>query len=445
MERSLQRRFNSCHILPIDPVVWAKSDRDFLGYALAVVVFDPIDERYAIDPWPLYEEIREHAPIHQSPRGFWVLARHKDCLLVLGDKRVSSDGENVTAARRPEGFEARRIRGTIDPMGQLERDHRPFLFRDPPDHTRLRGLVASAFTPRMIANLRERIEAISEELIDVAIEKGSIDAVEEIAYPLPVRIICEMMGVPAHDVQRFSSWSQVLARSLDPDFLLSDQDRQERLDALGGFAMYFFELLADRREHLGDDLLSQLVMAEDGGDTLSEGELLSTAILLLVAGHETTVNLLAGSILALLNSPDQKELLVQDPSLARNAVHEFMRFVSPVQLTGRAMLDDIEVAGTTLPKGSFVIMLLAAANRDPDVFADPNRLDIKRNDARHLGFGFGLHHCLGAPLARLEAEVVLPMLFSRTKDIRLLTPKPRYRDNVVLRGLAKLPIELTPL
>ncbi len=409
-----------------------------------MVVYEPTDPRWSSDPWPGYAELRERAPIHRSPRNFWVLTRHADCLAVLRDRRASSDGTNIDPARAPEGFATERLplRPGGDAAAQGLEDNRPFLFRDPPDHTRLRGLVAKAFTPRMVEGLRDRTGQIVAQLLDDALEAGEMDAVADFAYPLPVRIICHMLGVPAADEPRFHDWSAALARGLDPEFLLSDAVRQARLEALTGFAEYFFSLLAERRQHPGDDLLSQLALAEEHGDTLSEVELLSTAILLLVAGHETTVNLISGGLLALLEHPDQLARLRAEPGLARSGVEELLRFVSPVQLTGRTMLEDLTVGDTVLEKGEFVLLLVASANRDPGAFEHPERLDLGRPDNRHLAFGFGIHHCLGAPLARLEAQVALPELLRRAASIELATGSVAYRENVVLRALRALPVRL---
>jgi cytochrome P450 len=411
-----------------------------------MLAYDPTDVRYALDPWPLYEQMRRESPIHHSPQGFWVLTRHADCLAVLRDRRASSDGTNIDPQKAPQGFVSARGRSTViqDMFAEAERDNRPFLFRDPPDHTRLRGLVSKAFTPRTVEGLRDRTAQIVTELLDAALERGEIDAVADFAYPLPVRIICDMLGVPESDQERFPAWSAALARGLDPDFLLTDEIRQERIEGLIAFAEYFFGLLAERRRRPGADLLSQLVLAEDGGDTLSEGELLSTAILLLVAGHETTVNLIGGGVLALLEHPDQLERLRADPSLARSGVEELLRYVSPVQLTGRTALDDLPVGGAVIEKGEFAFVLVGSANRDPEAFEDPQGLDLARPDNRHLGFGFGLHHCLGAPLARMETAVALAELLRRTRTVELATDHPNYRTNIVLRGLADLPVRLTP-
>lgn len=408
-----------------------------------MVVYDPADPRAASDPWPLYEQLRREAPVHRSPRGFWVVARHADCLALLRDRRASADAGNVDPALAPEGFGAGRRRGgAAAAAARAERDDRPFLFRDPPDHTRLRALVSKAFTPRMVEGLRARVEAVVDELLDAALERGEADVVAHLAYPLPVRIICDMLGVPAADQERFHGWSAALARGLDPEFLLTEEVHRARLDALAAFADYFVALLAERRAHPGDDLLSRLATVEDGGDVLSVGELLSTAILLLVAGHETTVNLIGGGVLALLEHPGELARLRAAPTLVRPAVEELLRYVSPVQLTGRTLTDDVHVAGTVLPKGGFVLVLIGSANRDPAAFPRPDRLDLSRPDNRHLGFGMGLHHCLGAPLARLEAQVAIPALLRRARTIELATARVRYRENVVLRGLAELPVRL---
>jgi cytochrome P450/type IV secretory pathway TraG/TraD family ATPase VirD4 len=424
---------------PIDRYASAVSERSSnpaaLSDALDRALAEPTDRRWSTDPWPLYEELRSVAPVYENSPGFWMLSRHADCLDVLRDRQASSDVTRVDPSLLPPSAVATLL---DTPSGV---DTRPFLFLDPPDHTRLRGLVQKAFTPRMIDSLRPRIGAIVDELLGTALERGRIDAVADFAYPLPVRIICEMLGVPTEDQGRFSAWSSVLARGLDPESALAEEDRQERAGAAMAFAEYFFALLADRRRAPGDDLLSQLVLAEESGDQLSEGELLSTAILLLVAGHETTVNLLSGGLLALLEQPDQLVRLRNEPALEQSAIDELLRYVSPVQRTGRWILHDVHPGGTTIPEGSFVTTLIASANRDPEIFSDPARLDLARRDNRHLGFGFGLHHCLGAPLARLESVIALPALLRRTQSIELDGPVS-YRANVVLRGLASLPVSL---
>jgi cytochrome P450 len=403
-------------------------------------VFDPYDPLWASDPFPLYADLRERAPIHRNDLGFWVVARHADCLAVLRDRRASSDSLNVAVDRMPEGL--RTPVAEDDPMAAAMVEMRPFLFRDPPDHTRLRGLVSKAFTPKVVEALRDRTQQVVDELLDAAMEAGEVDLVEEFAYPLPVRIICDMLGVPVEDQDRFKAWSHALARGLDPDFLLSDQVIAERGQAVMQFAQYFFELLAERKKFPGEDLLSRLVQAEDGGTVLSEPELLSTCILLLVAGHETTVNLISGGTLALLRHPDQCELFRTDPRVIRSGVEEMLRFVSPVQLTGRALTEDFRLGEVEFEAGDFAMLLLASGNHDPEQFEDPERFDLTRNPNNHLGFGFGIHHCLGAPLARMEAQVALTALVRRAPNLALTVDDVAYKTNVVLRGMTALPVAM---
>jgi len=404
-------------------------------------VFDPFDPSWSSDPFPLYEDLRERAPIHRNDLGFWVVARHADCLAVLRDRRASSDSLNVAVERMPEGF--RTPIAEDDPVAAAMVEMRPFLFRDPPDHTRLRGLVSKAFTPKMVESLRTRTQEVVDELLDAAMEAGEVDLMEAFAYPLPVRVICDLLGVPLADQDRFRDWSSALARGLDPDFLLTPEVIAARGDAVLQFSQYFFELLAERKRVPGEDLLSRLVEAEDGGATLSEAEMLSTCILLLVAGHETTVNLISGGTLALLRHPDQFERFRTDPEVTRSGVEEMLRYVSPVQLTGRALTEDCEFGGVEFAAGDFAMLLLASGNRDPEQFEDPERFDVTRSPNNHLGFGFGIHHCLGAPLARMETQVALTSLVTRAPTLAMTVDDVAYKSNVVLRGMESLPVSMT--
>ncbi|MGD0311712.1 MAG: cytochrome P450 [Acidimicrobiales bacterium] len=403
-------------------------------------VFDPFDPLWSADPFPLYADLRERAPIHRNDMGFWVVARHADCLAVLRDRRASSDSLNVAIENMPEGF--RTPIAEDDPVAVAMIEMRPFLFRDPPDHTRLRGLVSKAFTPRVVESLRAGTQRVVDELLDAAIEAGQVDLLEAFAYPLPVRVICDLLGVPTADEDRFRGWSHALARGLDPDFLLTEEVIDARGEAVMQFSQYFFELLADRKRNPGEDLLSRLVEAEEAGATLSEAELLSTCILLLVAGHETTVNLIAGGTLALLQHPDQLERFRSDPEVTRSGVEEMLRYVSPVQLTGRALTEDCEFGGVEFAAGDFAMLLLASGNHDPDQFDDPERFDVTRTPNNHLGFGFGIHHCLGAPLARMETQVALASLVRRAPGLTLAVDDVVYKSNVVLRGMEALPVSL---
>jgi cytochrome P450 len=401
-------------------------------------VFDPFDPTWSSDPFPLYADLRERAPIHKNQMGFWVVTRHRDCLAILRDRRASSDSLNVAVERMPEGF--RTPLAEDDPVATAMLEMRPFLFRDPPDHTRLRGLVSKAFTPKVVESLREGTQRVVDELLDAAIAQHHVDLMEAFAYPLPVRVICDLLGVPLEDQDRFKEWSNALARGLDPDFLLTEEVIAARGEAVLQFAQYFFELLAERKRNPGEDLLSGLVAAEDGGTVLSETEMLSTCILLLVAGHETTVNLISGGTLALLRHPDQLERFRADPEVARTGVEEMLRYVSPVQLTGRALTEPCEFGGVEFAAGDFAMLLLASGNHDPDQFDEPERFDVARSPNNHLGFGFGIHHCLGAPLARMETQVALTSLVRRVPGLSLATDEVSYKSNVVLRGMESLPV-----
>jgi cytochrome P450 len=410
------------------------------GPASARPVFDPFDPQWASDPFPLYADLRRRAPIHRNDLGFWVMARHADCLAVLRDRRASSDSLNVAVERMPQGL--RTPVAEDDPIAAAMIEMRPFLFRDPPDHTRLRGLVSKAFTPKVVESLRARTQEVVDELLDAAWDADRVDLLEAFAYPLPVRVICDLLGVPADDQDRFKDWSDALARGLDPDFLLTQAVIDARGQAVLQFSQYFFELLAERRRAPGGDLLSRLVQAEDGGTVLSEAELLSTCILLLVAGHETTVNLISGGTLALLRHPDQMERFRTDPGVHRSGIEEMLRYVSPVQLTGRALIEDCEFGGVEFAAGDFAMLLIASGNHDPDQFEDPERFDVARTPNNHLGFGFGIHHCLGAPLARMEAQVALTSLVRRAPGLALTVEDVAYKSNVVLRGMESLPVSM---
>lgn len=405
------------------------------------LVWDPFDPAWAQDPYPVYAALRHSNPVHRSPLGFWVLTRHADCLAVLRDRRASSDGRNIDANDFPAMRDREFIEGTG--AGAALAEMAPFLFRDPPDHTRLRGLVQKAFTPKVVEGLRPRIEEICRALLDVALEKGTCDLVGDYAYPLPVQIIVEMLGVPAEDHEQFRVWSNALARGLDPDFLLPPEAVQQRLSGILSFVQYFAGLIEQRRARPTDDLLSRLIQAEEQGDVLSQGELLSTCILLLVAGHETSVNLISGGALALMEHPDQLSRFRRDPALVRSGVEEMLRYVPPVQLTGRVALEPLEVGGAVIGPGEFAMLLIGSANRDPEAFADPEVFDVGRADNNHLGFGFGIHHCLGAPLARLEAQVALRVLADRARVLERVGDDLAYKENVVLRGLAALPVRLS--
>jgi cytochrome P450 len=315
------------------------------------------------------------------------------------------------------------------------------LFRDPPDHTRLRGLVSRAFTPRVVEGLRPRIQQIVDGLLDRVQGAGRMEVISDLAYPLPVTVISEMLGVPEEDRERIKRWSADIARSLDAIGLPTDPEIVDRgrtgRRAIGD---YFRSLIPDRKKRPRGDLLSLLIEAEEQGDKLSEGELLATCVLLYIAGHETTVNLIGNGLLALLRHPKELERLRDKPALVQSAVEELLRYDGPVQRTARITNADVELGEHKIPKGSMVVPVIGAANRDPAHFPDPDRLDVSRPDNRHIAFGFGIHFCLGAPLARLEGQITLGTLLHRLPQLALSTERPEWRESQVLRGLKALPV-----
>lgn len=399
----------------------------------APLAFDPTDPAFVADPYPRYAEIRESEVVHVGLEGTPVLTRHADVVAVLRDTRFSSDPSHRPEGRRPFGGVTMPVQpGSLPVM----------LFKDPPDHTRLRRLANAAFTPRAVEALRPRIREIVEGLCDRAADAGRMEVMAELAFPLPVTVICEMLGVPVVDHERFRRWSTDATRVLDP---VEDPGTMQRaFAAVLELIAYFTELIAERRSRPGDDLLSALIAAEEAGDRLSAPELMAMVLLLFLAGHETTTNLIGNGILALARHPDQWRRLREDPGLVPGAVEELLRFDPPVQVTARTATCDTEVNGIGIRAGELVVCALAAANRDPRVFPDPDTLRIDRREARqHLSFGNGIHYCLGAPLARVEAQEVFGALVRRFGSVELDTDEPRYREHFVLRGLAELPVTLT--
>jgi cytochrome P450 len=294
----------------------------------------------------------------------------------------------------------------------------------------------------VVEGLRPRVQQIVDGLIARALEKGSMDLIEEFAYPIPVNVICEMLGVPVEDHERFKGWSLDIARGLDSILLPPDSEVPKRsVASRTALAEYFRELIAKRRVSPRADLLSALIAAEEAGDKLSENELLATCILLLIAGHETTVNLIGNGTLALLRHPDQLHRLRENPALIGTAVEELLRFDGPVQRTARIPSEDVVIDGRTIAKGEMVMPFIGAADRDPAQFPDPDRLDIGRSDNRHIAFGWGIHFCLGAPLARVEGQIAINTLVQRLPKLALATDTPQFRESLTLRGLTSLPVQ----
>ena len=392
--------------------------------------FNPMDPEFLADPYPTYHRLRDEDPVHHSPLDFWVLTRYEDVVAVLRDPRFIKQPLVALVAAR--------FGVTVPPGIGLS-----MLDRDPPDHTRLRSLVSKAFTPRVVEGLRPRIQQIVDALIARAEAMGSMDLIEEFAYPIPVNVICEMLGVPVEDHERFKGWSLDIARGLDSIWLPPESDIPRRSGAARhAIADYFRGLIAERRISPRGDLLSALIAAEEAGDTLSEDELIATCILLLIAGHETTVNLIGNGTLALLRHPGELRRLRETPGLITSAVEELLRYDGPVQRTARIPSTDVTIGGRTIGKGEMVMPFIGAADRDPSQFPDPDRLDLARTDNRHIAFGWGIHFCLGAPLARLEGQIAIDTLVRRLPKLEIATDEPEYRQSLTLRGLKALPVRV---
>ena len=397
---------------------------------------DLFDPSFKADPYPTYAKLRSSAPVYRAAlpdgRGVWLITRYDDVLAVLKDQRFVKDWRG---ALTPEQLaQVPPIPEVMKPLSQNMLD------TDPPDHERLRALVSKAFTPRLIERLRPRVQAISDGLLDAVQDRGEMDLINDYAFPLPITVIAELLGVPAEDRNNFREWS---------DAAVSGNASQEYMEQIliphmQAFTDYLRALFEEKRSNPKDDLVSALVRAEEAGDRLSEDELLGMVFLLLVAGHETTVNLIGNGVLALLQHPDQLRKLKEDPSLIKPAVEELLRYDGPVETsTERFAREDVEIGGQVIPRGEMVLVVLAAADHDPERFPDPDELDITRTDNRHLAFGKGIHHCLGAPLARMEGQIAISTLLRRMPNLRLKgSPESlSWRPGMILRGLRGLPVE----
>jgi cytochrome P450 len=395
-------------------------------------LFNPLSPDYIKNPYPHYVRLREHDPMHVNAHGAFVASRHADVTFVLRDKRFGKDYVERTIRRYgPKIMDEPIFRGMSHWMLQ----------QDPPDHTRLRGLVVKAFTARRVEDMRPRIQEIVDQTLDRIIPQGEMDLIEDYAFRLPVTIICDMLGIPEEHREMFYKGSRDGGRVLDPVPLTPEEIQQANVTSAMS-RMYFENLFELRRKNPADDLITQLVQAEEAGDKLTNEELTANIILLFGAGHETTVNLIGNGLLALHRNPDQLALLKARPELIGNAIEEFLRYDSSVQMTGRVALEDIEdLGGKRIPKGESVLCLLGSANHDPAVYPDhPERLDITRPNVKPLSFGGGIHFCLGAQLARIEAEIAISTLLRRLPELRLDDAEnPEWRPTFVLRGLRRLP------
>ena len=380
------------------------------------VSYDPTSAAILSDPYGTYDSLRAKDPIHRMRLiDAWVLTRYEDVDMVLRDHRRFSKDDGV------------------------EDEYRSMLHHDPPDHTRLRSLVSKAFTPRSVRELHPRVERIVAEILDDLDGKDRFDLIESVAFSMPITVIAEMLGVPARDMDRFERWSNDISLTIEPS-LRDDQIRLvER--ATEELYEYFEGIIEERRLKPEDDMITALLNAEDEGDRLTHSELLGTLVLLLVAGNETTRNLIGNGMRALLKHPEQLQRLRDNPDLLDSALNEFLRYDSPVQLDGRLVHSDVEIGGQRIIAGQRVLCAIGAANRDPSVFAAPHELDIGRDEKSNIAFGRGIHHCLGAPLAMLEARAAFSALLAHYSSIELVS-EPVYRRQVVLRGVEELWVEV---
>jgi cytochrome P450 len=402
---------------------------------------DPTTPENRADPYPLYRWLRENDPVRHAVDGSWIVTRYADGAALLRDPRFSTN---------PAWLREGAVQGAEQhPVRQV--GTRLMMFLDPPDHTRLRSLVGKAFTPKVVEGMRVQVQHLVDELLDAVVERGhpghgEMDVVGDLGYPLPVAVICELLGVPAFDRALFRQLSSDASRLLDGGALDSASEQRGIVAGMQLF-QYFTDLVEERRPHPGDDLLSAMIAAEEAGDRLTHEELITTATLLFVAGHETTANLIGNAVLALLRNPSQMRRLRDDPTLIRSAVEELLRYDSPVQFTARITTAYVEVGGQSIAAGDQVIVVVGAANRDPAQFPDADRLDVGRpeRENRHLSFAAGPHFCLGAALARLEAQAAIGTLLRRTADLELITTEPEYREHFVLRGVKELRVRFSPV
>jgi len=392
--------------------------------------FDFLSPEFLRNPYPAFQLLRASAPVLKTEMGFWVASRYEDVIAILRDKRFGKCFvERIEHQYGSDIWE--------QPVYSSMRNW--MLVMDPPDHTRLRQLVARAFTPRRLKDLRPRIQQLVDDSLDSVQGRGKMDFLADFAYPLPVHVICDMLGIPVENRNWFFDGSRVSGRLIDPTPMTPDELKEVN-ESHATQVAYFRDLFERRRKEPGDDITSELLSVANDGEKLSDEELIGNIILLFGAGHETTVNMLGNGMLHLLSNPEEWNTLKNDPSLVPNAVEEMLRFDSSVQMTGRVAFEDIEINGVTIPKGEQILTLLGAANRDPEQYDNPEKFKVNRQNVQPTSFGGGIHHCLGAPLARLEGEIALASLIKRLPNLRLADDEPDWRKTFTLRGLSRLPV-----
>ncbi|MGW1956182.1 cytochrome P450 [Streptomyces sp. NPDC001920] len=399
------------------------------------LAFDPWDPAFLADPYPAYAELRARGRVHRfEPTNQWLVPHHADVSALLRDRRL---GRTYQHRFTHEEFGRTAPPPEHEPFHVLN-DH-GMLDLEPPDHTRIRRLVSKAFTPRTVERLKPYVRGLAGDLVSALVEKGGGDLLADVAEPLPVAVIAEMLGIPESDRAQLRPWSADICGmyELNP----SEETAARAVRASVEFSDYLTELIAARRKEPGDDLMSGLIEAHDEGDRLTEQEMISTAVLLLNAGHEATVNATVNGWWALFRNPDQLAALRADHSLIPSAIEELMRYDTPLQLFERWVLDEIEIDGTVIPRGSEIAMLFGSANHDPEVFADPDRLDLTRKENPHISFSAGIHYCIGAPLARIELAASMAALLERAPTLRPAA-EPERKPNFVIRGLEGLSVEV---
>jgi len=388
------------------------------------------------DPYPFYERLRTQDPVHWSEsESYWYITRYADLTALIGDERISTARFRAVAAALPEEVQEK-LSALIGAVSSW------MLLSDPPSHTRMRGLVNKAFTPRMIELMRSRTQTLVDGMLDKVQDNGGMDVIADLAVPLPATVIGDMLGVPDEDQPKFKKWSDDIAAGLVGSESVGTQAERFAIAQKSFLELsnYFRGVVENLRGHPQDNLLSALVEAEEAGDKLTEEELFANCVLLMFAGHETTTNLIGNGTLALLQDPEQFRMLQSDGELIGSAVEELLRFDSPVQKLGRLATGDIEIGGKVIKAGELVFLCYGAANRDPEQFAQPDQLDITRADNRHMAFSHGIHYCLGASLARLEGQIAINTLIRRLPDLNLETEDLERNPSTVLRGLKALPV-----
>ena len=396
------------------------------------ILYDPKAPDVIADPYPVLRRLQTEDPVHRSEiLGGWVLTRYVDVRAGLADPRLSADRISPFVSH-PSGRAKPEVRELGRFVGMWA------VFTDPPRHTRLRSLLNRAFTSREVERLRPLIEELVNTLLDRVAGAGRMDVIRDFAYPLPVAVIAEMIGVPREDGERFKAWSDELAAFIGSAAATDKYARAAR--GMTEMRDYFRRMVVARRAEPREDIMSRLIAAEERGDALSEDELVATCVMLLFAGHETTTNLIGNGLLALLQHPQELRALSDEPSLAASAVEELLRYDGPNQAMVRIATEDFDLDGRRIRHGDRLFLMLNAANRDPGQFSNPDRVDLCREPNRHLAFGHGIHFCLGAPLARLEAQIAFPALLRRLPSLALATDSLEWIDSLIFRGVTSLPV-----